>query len=187
MLIQDTPIKDLIVLTPIVHGDERGYFFESYNKKIFAKNNLDIEFVQDNESYSKYGTIRGLHFQEGEHAQSKLVRVVQGKILDVAVDLRPSSSTFGKHYAVELSAENKKQLFVPQDFAHGFVVLSTDAVVQYKCDRYYNKDAENGLRFDDPALDIDWQVSREKLIINQRDLSFKSFEEFKQNYRSASN
>lgn len=186
MLIEDTPIKDLTILTPTMYSDTRGYFFESYNKKILKENNLDIEFVQDNESYSKYGTLRGLHFQLGEWAQSKLVRVVSGSILDVVVDLRSYSQTFGKHYSIELSSDNKKQLLIPQSFAHGFVVLSDDATVQYKCDRYYNKDAESGIRFDDAELDIDWRLRREELIINQRDLNFKSFEEFKQSNQSAS-
>lgn len=185
MLVEKTFIKDLVVLTPTIHGDDRGYFFESYNRKSLEANNLNIEFVQDNESYSKHGTLRGLHFQTGDHAQTKLVRAVYGKILDIAVDLRPSSTTFGKYFSIELSSENKKQLLVPQGFAHGFLVLSDDATVQYKCDRYYNKDAESGIRFDDTELAIDWCLTREKLIIIQRDLDFKSFKEFKQNGQNA--
>ena len=186
MLVEKTFIKDLVVLTPTIHGDDRGYFFESYNKKSFEANNLNLEFVQDNESYSKHGTLRGLHFQIGNHAQTKLVRVAYGKILDVAVDLRLSSNTFGKYFSIELSGENKKQLLVPHGFAHGYIVLSDDAIVQYKCDRYYNKDAESGIRFDDVELAIAWHLKKEKLIINQRDLNFKSFKEFKQNGQNAS-
>jgi len=185
MFVEDTPIKDLIILTPTIHGDSRGYFLESYNKKTHEQYNLNTEFVQDNESYSKYGTLRGLHFQKGEWAQSKLVRAISGSILDVAVDLRPNSPTFGKHFSIELNCENKKQLFIPQVFAHGFIVLSKDAIIQYKCDKYYNKDAESGIRFDDSALKIDWRLRHKELIINQRDLDFKSFEEFKQSSQSA--
>ncbi len=179
MHIEQTFIKDLVVITPRVFCDERGYFFESFNKKFFQNVSPEHEFVQDNESYSEYGTLRGLHFQTGAHAQSKLVRAIKGRILDVAVDLRLRSLTFGKYFSTELTEDNKKQLFVPRGFAHGFVVLSDYAIVQYKCDNYYNKEAESGIRFDDIELNIRWLLDKNDLIINERDLNFSSFADFK--------
>ncbi|MGZ8539710.1 MAG: dTDP-4-dehydrorhamnose 3,5-epimerase, partial [Chitinophagaceae bacterium] len=153
-----TKIPGLRVFEPKVFADSRGYFFESYNANIFRQEGIDIVFVQDNQSSSAYGVIRGLHYQLNPNAQTKLVRVLSGSILDVAVDMRKGSPTFGKSFTVELSAENKKQLFVPKGFAHGFSVLSEKAEVLYKCDGFYNKESEGGIRFDDPSLNIDWKI-----------------------------
>ncbi len=153
--------------------DQRGTFSETYNKRFLAKMGIDVEFVQDNQSWSrKAGTIRGLHFQIPPHAQAKLVRVLRGRILDVAVDIRKGSPTFGQYLAVELSAENRRQLFIPEGFAHGFCTLEDDTEVLYKVSDYYAPDCERGLLFDDPALAIPWPVSREQAIITDRDLSF---------------
>ena len=144
-------------------------FFESYSEKSFRDQGMDIAFVQDNQSYSKRGVIRGLHFQLNPHAQSKLLRVLDGVILDVVVDIRTGSPTYGKTFSVELSSENKKQLFVPVGFAHGFCVLSEMATVLYKCDDFWNKEAEGGIRFDDPALNVDWGLPKDQLILNEKD------------------
>jgi len=178
MKLSETPIKDLFVIEPTVFSDQRGYFFESYNNQFFEKNGIKATFVQDNESFSSYGVLRGLHFQTKEYAQAKLVRVISGKVLDVAVDLRTNSKTFGKHFTLELSGENKKQLFIPRGFAHGFVVLSKTAILQYKCDNYYNKEAEGGLNFADPNLGIDWLIPQVDMIVNERDKNFGTIEEF---------
>lgn len=164
-----TEIPGLLVFEPKVFADSRGYFFESYNANIFKQEGVDILFVQDNQSSSSYGVIRGLHYQLNPHAQTKLVRALAGKILDVAVDIRKGSPTFGYHFSIELSAENKKQLLVPGGFAHGFSVLSEKAEVLYKCDFFYNKDSEGGIRFDDPALAIDWQIPAGKAIVSDKD------------------
>jgi dTDP-4-dehydrorhamnose 3,5-epimerase len=164
-----TELPDLLVFEPKVFEDSRGYFFESYNANVFKEAGIDIAFVQDNQSSSAYGVIRGLHFQLNPHAQSKLVRVLSGRILDVAVDLRKGSPTFGKSFTIELSAENKKQLFVPRGFAHGFSVLSERAEVMYKCDAFYHKQSEGGIRFDDPVLNIDWQIPLEKAVVSDKD------------------
>lgn len=164
-----TELHDLLVFEPKVFEDSRGYFFESYNFNVFKEAGIDIVFVQDNQSSSAYGVIRGLHFQLNPHAQTKLVRVLSGRILDVAVDLRKGSPTFGKSFTIELSAENKKQLFVPRGFAHGFSVLSERAEVMYKCDAFYNKQSEGGIRFDDPVLNIDWKIPHEKAIVSDKD------------------
>lgn len=164
-----TEIEDVIIFEPRVFEDDRGYFFESYNEKLFKENGIPNKFIQDNQSYSKYGTIRALHFQKREFAQAKLVRVLKGKVLDVAVDLRPESKTFGKHVAVELSAENKKQLFIPRGFAHGFSVLSETAIFAYKCDNSYNKDSEGGLQYNDPEIGIDWKIPAGKVILSEKD------------------
>jgi dTDP-4-dehydrorhamnose 3,5-epimerase len=152
-----------------VWSDARGYFFESYRDDLFQQYIGHIDWVQDNESFSTYGTLRGLHYQLPPHAQSKLVRVVQGKVLDIAVDIRQSSPTFGKHVAVELSADNKRQLFIPRGFAHGFVVLSQTALFQYKVDNYYNKEADRGIAFNDPALGIDWQIDLTQALLSDKD------------------
>lgn len=176
-----TFIKDLIIIKPTIFSDQRGYFFESYNNLFFEKTGIRPMFVQDNESFSAYGVLRGLHFQTNGYAQAKLVRVIEGNVLDVAVDLRPNSLTFGKHFAVELSGENKKQLFIPRGFAHGFIVLSKNARLQYKCDNYYNKDAESGLNYADPNIGINWLIPEENMIINDRDKNFQTLEEFKRN------
>ena len=177
MKIEQTFIKDLLLITPTVFEDSRGYFFEVYNKSKFSDLGISIDFVQDNQSFSQKGTLRGLHYQNPPFAQTKLVRVLQGEIIDVAVDLRKDSPTFGKHFSVLLSAENKKQLLVPQGFAHGFSVLSETAVVLYKCDQYYNKESEGGIRFDDPTLAIDWQLRPEEVIVSEKDLVLPSFED----------
>ena len=165
----ETPIKGLIVFEPRVFGDDRGYFFESYNKESFAAAGITTEFVQDNESRSVYGVLRGLHYQCGEHGQAKLVRVVEGEVLDVAVDIREGSPTYGQWYSIRLSAENKRQLFIPRGFAHGFVVLSETAIFCYKCDNLYNKASEGGLRYDDPTLAIDWEIETDKVLLSEKD------------------
>ena len=175
MNIEQTFIKDLVVLSPAVFEDERGYFFEAYNKNKFADLGIHVDFVQDNQSFSKKGTLRGLHYQNPPFAQTKLVRVLQGEIMDVAVDLRKDSPTYGKHFALILSAENKKQLFVPQGFAHGFSVLSETAVVLYKCDQYYNKASEGGIRYDDATLDIDWGMDLKLALVSEKDAVLPDF------------
>ena len=176
MNVETTFIQDLVVLTPDVFEDSRGYFFEGYNKNKLSALGIDIEFVQDNQSFSQRGTLRGLHYQNPPYAQTKLVRVLQGEIMDVAVDLRKDSPTYGQHFAIRLSAENKKQLLVPQGFAHGFSVLSETAVVLYKCDQFYNKASEGGIRFDDPTLAIDWGMDLKEAIVSEKDVVLPSFE-----------
>lgn len=168
-----TDFEGLYVLEPRVFHDERGYFFESFNHKTLLSKDLNFEFVQDNQSHSVYGVLRGLHFQNGEHAQTKLVRVLYGEILDVVVDLRENSKTYLQTFSKILSSENKFQLLVPRGFAHGFVVLSETADVLYKCDNYYNPSSEGGLRYDDPKLNIDWMVNNDQLIVNQKDLNYE--------------
>jgi dTDP-4-dehydrorhamnose 3,5-epimerase len=177
-----TDIPDLLIFEPIVYKDNRGYFFESYNEQTFDKEGVDYHFVQDNQSYSTYGVIRGLHYQLDPHAQTKLVRVLQGRILDIAVDLRRSSLTFGKWVAAELSADNKRQLLVPRGFAHGFSVLSDTAEVSYKCDGLYHKESEGGIRYDDPQLGIDWQIPPGKAIVSAKDLDLPLFAECRNNF-----
>ena len=169
MKIEETFIKDLVIVEPIVFGDERGYFFEAYSKTKFKDLGIDIEFVQDNQSFSKKGTLRGLHYQNPPFAQTKLVRVLEGEIIDVAVDLRKDSPTYGKSFSVLLTAENKKQLLVPQGFAHGFSVISETASVMYKCDQFYNKASEGGIKFDDPSLNIDWGMDLKDAIVSEKD------------------
>ncbi len=164
-----THIPGVVIIEPKLWNDPRGYFFESYRDDLFQQHIGKIDWVQDNESYSTYGTLRGLHYQLAPHAQSKLVRVIQGKVLDVAVDIRQSSPTFGQHVAVELSADNKRQLFIPRGFAHGFVVLSETAIFQYKVDNYYNKDCDRGIAFNDPALAIDWQIDLSQVQLSDKD------------------
>ena len=165
-----TAIDGVLIIEPKVFGDHRGYFFESFNEREFAaKSGVDVHFVQDNESKSCYGVVRGLHFQKGEHAQAKLVRVISGKVLDVAVDIRPGSPTFGKHVAAELTAENHRQFFIPKGFAHGFVVLSQEAVFQYKCDEFYCPEAEGAIAWDDPDVAIDWQIPASDVILSDKD------------------
>ena len=176
MNLEPTFIKDLVVLTPTVFEDERGYFFEGYNKSKFSDLGIQIDFVQDNQSFSKRGTLRGLHYQNPPYSQTKLLRVLQGEIMDVAVDLRKESLTYGKHFSILLSAENKKQLLVPQGFAHGFSVLSETAVVSYKCDQYYNKQSEGGIRFDDATLNIDWGMDLDQAIVSEKDMILPNFE-----------
>ena len=164
-----TNIEGVVIVEPTVYEDERGYFFESYNRAEFEANGICNEFVQDNQSKSRYGVIRGLHCQLGEHAQAKLVRVLSGKVLDVAVDIRKGSATFGKYVAVELSAENKRQLFIPRGFLHGFSVLSDEAVFAYKCDNFYCKKAEFGIRYDDEEIGVDWKIPIDKVVVSPKD------------------
>jgi dTDP-4-dehydrorhamnose 3,5-epimerase len=175
MNLETTFIKDLVLIFPTVFEDERGYFFEAYSKSKLSDLGIDINFLQDNQSFSKKGTLRGLHYQNPPFAQTKLVRVLQGEIIDVAVDLRKDSQTFGKYFSTLLSAENKKQLLVPQGFAHGFSVLSETAVVLYKCDQYYDKQSEGGIRFDDSSLNIDWGMNIDEAIVSEKDLVLPNF------------
>ena len=169
MNIITTEIEGIVILEPEVLGDERGYFFESFSQREFEEKVCKTTFVQDNESSSRYGVLRGLHFQRPPHAQAKLVRVVKGKVLDIAVDIRKGSPTFGKHVSVELSGENKRQLFIPRGFAHGFAVMSDEVVFQYKCDDYYAPHTEGGILWNDPALGIDWKLPAEDLILSEKD------------------
>ena len=169
MKVIDTEIEGLVILEPQVFGDDRGYFFESFSLKRFEEKVSKTVFVQDNESKSKYGVLRGLHYQLPPYTQAKLVRVVKGRVLDVAVDIRKGSPTFGKHVAVELSEENKLQFFLPKGFAHGFAVLSEEAIFQYKCDEYYAPDHEGANRYDDPELGIDWKLPVEDIILSEKD------------------
>lgn len=169
MNIIETSIKGVVILEPRIFADDRGYFFESFSQKVFDELVRPIRFVQDNESKSKYGVLRGLHFQKGEHAQSKLVRVVKGKVWDVAVDIRRGSPTFGKYVSVELSEENKRQFFIPRGFAHGFAVLSQEAIFQYKCDHYYAPESEGAIAWDDPDIGIDWPVAASDILLSEKD------------------
>ena len=179
MEIIPTHIADCFILEPRVFEDERGYFFESFNAAAFEQaTGQSLNFVQDNESFSRYGTIRGLHAQQGEFAQAKLVRVLHGTVLDVAVDVRPSSATFGQHVAVELSSKNKRQLFIPHGFLHGFAVLSETATFFYKCDNYYEKSAEIGVSYRDGRLGIDWRIPAGQEIISEKDRHLPTFHEW---------
>lgn len=175
MSFHKTPIQDLIVFEPAVFRDERGYFFESYNQRVWAEAGVEIDFVQDNQARSTRGVLRGLHYQTGEMAQAKLVRVVEGEVLDVAVDLREHSPTLGQWYSIRLSAENKRQLLVPRGFAHGYLVLSETAEFAYKCDNFYSKAHEGGVRFDDPVLGIDWEFDLEHVLVSEKDLALPGF------------
>ena len=165
-----TDFRDLLIFEPVVFEDSRGYFFESYNEKVFSTEGVEIKFVQDNQARSTYGVIRGLHFQLSPYAQTKLIRALSGSILDVVVDIRKGSPTYGKAFSIELSAENKKQLLVPKGFAHGYSVLSETAEVMYKCDAFYHKQSEGGLLYNDPKLSIDWRIPAEKAIVSEKDL-----------------
>ena len=170
MIITPTPIEGLIVLTPRIFNDDRGYFYESFNQTTFDNAvGYPVRFVQDNQSFSTKGVLRGLHLQKGEYAQAKLVRVTQGEVLDVAVDLRSGSATYGQHFSVLLSADNHQQFFIPRGFAHGFIVLSDTAVFQYKCDNAYNKQSEGGLHYADPDLNINWQLTGAELNVSDKD------------------
>ncbi|MBP6431522.1 MAG: dTDP-4-dehydrorhamnose 3,5-epimerase [Ferruginibacter sp.] len=177
-----TDIPDLLVFEPKVFEDARGYFFESYNANTFLAEGVNIKFVQDNQAKSSYGVLRGLHYQLNPHAQTKLVRALQGTILDVAVDIRKGSPTYGKVFTIELSAENKKQLLVPQGFAHGYSVLSETAEVLYKCDNFYNKESEGGIAFNDATLNINWQIPLNKAIVSEKDIILPSFENCVHNF-----
>ena len=169
MEIVKTDIEGVVLIKPRVFGDERGYFFESFSARQFEEEVCRTVFVQDNESRSRYGVLRGLHYQLPPYTQAKLVRVVRGKVLDVAVDIRKGSPTFGRHVAMELSEDNKYQLFIPKGFAHGFAVLSEEAVFQYKCDAYYAPQHEGAIRYDDPSLGIDWRLPFEDIILSEKD------------------
>ena len=169
MRVMETELKDALIIEPKVFGDSRGYFFESWNKQALLEAGLACNFIQDNESRSHYGVLRGLHFQAAPYTQAKLVRVIVGTVLDVIVDIRRGSPTFGQHIGVELSGENKRQLFVPRGFAHGFVVLSDDVLFAYKCDNTYMPSHERGIAFNDPALGIDWRVPADRLLLSEKD------------------
>jgi len=174
----ETKLKGCFVIEPRVFNDDRGYFFESYNKEKFKKlTGLKVDFVQDNESFSTKGVLRGMHFQKGEHSQAKLVRVTHGEVLDVAVDLRPESGTFLQVVTERLSAENKKQLFVPRGFAHGFVVLSDTVVFNYKCDNFYNKASEGGIIYNDETLNINWILDSNEFLVLEKDLALPTVKE----------
>lgn len=177
-----TEFEGVFLFEPLVFEDERGFFFESYNENVFKKNNIDTVFIQDNQSFSRYGVIRGLHYQLEPYSQSKLVRVLQGTIQDVIVDIRKGSPTFGKSFSIELSSANKKQLFIPKGFAHGFSVLSDTAEILYKCDNVYNKESESGIIYNDPFLHIDWKVPAGKSIVSAKDLGLSQFAECKNNF-----
>jgi len=180
MNIEETKLKGCFIIEPKVFEDKRGYFFESFNQNKFNELlGYQINFVQDNESFSSKGVLRGLHYQTGEHEQAKLVRVISGKVLDVVVDLRKDSATFGQHVSIELSSKNKKQLFVPRGFAHGFVVLSETVVFTYKCDNFYNKESEAGIIYNDLNLGIDWLLNSNEIIISEKDTQLPSFENAK--------
>lgn len=182
MIITETYIKDLLIIEPKVFGDHRGYFFESWNTKLALSKGISFNPVQHNESSSSYGVVRGLHYQLSPFGQSKLVRVISGNVLDVAVDLRKDSPTFGKHFSVELSGENKKQFLIPKGFAHGFSVLSENAVFSYMCDDYYNPDSERGIVYNDVELNIDWKIPIEKAIISDKDLNNPIFKNAEMNF-----
>ena len=175
-----TAIDGVVIVSPSVFRDGRGEFFESYNIRDFHEAGINAEFVQDNQSSSVYGVLRGLHCQLGEHSQAKLVRVLEGRVLDVAVDIRPDSPTFGKHVAVELSAQNKLQLFIPRHFLHGFAVLSPSVTFAYKCDNLYCRESEYSVRFDDPDINIDWQLPSTDVILSDKDMNAHSLQDLKQ-------
>ncbi|MFN3019485.1 dTDP-4-dehydrorhamnose 3,5-epimerase [Chryseobacterium sp. TY3] len=178
MKLKETPLKDCYIIEPSIFEDERGYFYEKFNEKKFEElTGLNGHFVQDNISKSSYGVVRGVHLQKGEHAQAKLVSCLEGRVFDVAVDLRKDSETYGQWFGIELSAENKRQLYVPRGFGHGFSVLSETAVFSYKCDNFYNKDAEGAVAWNDPDLRIDWQIPLEDVILSEKDKLSPDFKE----------
>ena len=186
MNIIKTDIEGVLIVEPRVFGDARGYFFESFNARDFRQQTgMDIQFVQDNESRSSRGVVRGLHFQMPPYAQAKLVRVVEGCVLDVAVDIRAGSPTYGHHVSVELSADNKRQFFLPKGFAHGFAVLSETAVFQYKCDEYYHPEAEGAIAWNDPTLAIDWHIEKGHALLSDKDSRHPLFKDFKTPFREA--
>lgn len=182
MEIIKTEFPGLLIIKPKIFEDSRGYFFESYSKNKLSRLG-DIEFIQDNQSKSSYGTIRGLHYQLEPYAQSKLIRVLQGKILDIVVDIREKSPTYGKHFSIELSCENKQQFFIPKGFAHGFSVLSETAVVLYKTDQFYKPESERGINFNDPDLNINWGIDIEKTIVSSKDKVLPTFAESEKNFK----
>lgn len=174
MRVTKTDIEGLVIIEPEVFGDSRGYFMESFSQRTFDSEVAPVRFVQDNRSYSRYGVVRGLHYQREPYAQSKLVSCVVGRVLDVAVDIREGSATYGKYVAVELSAENKRQLFIPKGFAHGFAVLSDEALFEYKCDEFYHPEAECGIAWNDPTIGIDWRLPKEDIILSKKDSEYKN-------------
>ncbi len=178
----ETGFPGLLVFEPKIFSDERGYFFESFNSKTFEENGITRNFVQDNQAFSSCGILRGLHYQLNPHAQAKLVRVMQGEVLDVVVDLREGSPTYGKQYSILLSAENQRQLYVPRGFAHGYAVLSPTALFFYKCDNFYNKSAEGGIAYNDSALNIDWKIPADKIILSEKDKMNKPFSTAEKNF-----
>jgi dTDP-4-dehydrorhamnose 3,5-epimerase len=182
MAFSETGFSGLMVFEPAVFEDSRGYFFESYNKNVFSQLGINTDFVQDNQSSSEYGVVRGLHYQIPPFDQSKLIRVLSGRILDVGLDIRQSSATYGKIFYIELSAENKKQLYLPKGFAHGFSVLSEKAEVLYKCDAFYNKKSEQGILYNDPDLEIDWQIPFDKIKVSEKDKSNKRFKDIEKTF-----
>lgn len=174
MKVIKTDIEGVVIIEPQLFGDSRGYFMESYSERDFARLVAPVRFVQDNESRSRYGVVRGLHYQQEPYSQSKLVRCLEGRVLDVAVDIRPESPTYGKCVAVELSADNHRQLFIPKGFAHGFAVLSKEALFAYKCDEFYHPEAECGIAWDDPTLSIDWGLPKEDIILSEKDKGYNN-------------
>ena len=174
MKVSETELKGCFIIEPQIFSDERGYFFESFHKEKFQQlTNIEVNFLQDNEAFSNRGIIRGLHFQKGQFAQAKLVRVVKGKVLDVALDIRLGSKTYGKHFSIILSEKNKKQLFIPRGFAHGYAVLEDNTVFSYKCDNYYNKESESGVIYNDSDLLIDWMLKDEEVLLSVKDNKLK--------------
>ena len=178
----ETPIQDLLIFEPKIFEDARGYFFESFNSAVFAEKSINTNFVQDNQSKSTYGVLRGLHDQLNPFSQAKLVRVISGEVLDVAVDIRQNSRTYGKHYSIILSAENKKQLYIPRGFAHGFVVLSETAEFFYKCDNFYSKEHDAGIIYNDPSLKIDWKLKHDEILVSEKDKNLPEFKSSKNNF-----
>lgn len=177
-----TDIEGVVIIEPRIFKDARGYFFESFSAKEFQEKVCQTTFVQDNESFSSYGVVRGLHFQKPPYTQSKLVRVIKGAVLDVAVDLRKGSPTYGKHVAVELTGENHRQLFIPKGFAHGFSVLSNEVLFQYKCDNFYAPQSEGGIAWNDPALQIDWRIPADKILLSEKDTKHPLLEDYNSDF-----
>ncbi|MFA8298579.1 MAG: dTDP-4-dehydrorhamnose 3,5-epimerase [Hyphomicrobiales bacterium] len=175
MEVINTEIPEVKIIVPKVFGDSRGYFMETFRSSTFKEKVANVDFIQENESSSSYGVLRGLHFQKPPYSQGKLVRVIKGKVIDVAVDLRTDSPTYGKYVAVELSEENKKQLWVPRGFAHGYIVLSESAIFAYKCDQYYCPDAEDGIMWNDKTINIDWKLPKEDIQTSEKDKEYKAF------------
>ncbi|MCB0685526.1 MAG: dTDP-4-dehydrorhamnose 3,5-epimerase [Saprospiraceae bacterium] len=180
MNFQETDIKGLVIIEPDIWKDNRGYFYETFQQQRYVDSGIRCNFVQDNEAFSGKGVLRGLHYQLPPFGQAKLVRIIHGSVIDVAVDIRPESPTYGQYHAVLLSGENKKQFFIPQGFAHGYVCLSDEVIFSYKCSSFYSKEHEGGIRFDDPQLNIDWQLPAEQLIVSDRDLGLPSFGKHRQ-------
>lgn len=177
MNVINTEIEGVFIIEPRIFGDSRGYFFESYNQKEFDEKVCKTTFVQDNESFSSYGVLRGLHFQKEPYAQAKLLRVIKGKVMDVAVDIRKGSKTYGKYVSVELSGDNQRQFFIPRGLAHGFIVLSETALFQYKCDNLYHPEAEGAIAWNDPDLNIDWKIPADRILLSEKDLHHGNFRE----------